>query len=162
MNTFIARAAVFCNQDFLCISTQSTGLLAYAEPSAKPLYLPSDVSDEILGKSIRNALALSKQVGLEEFQEIWKSGIIHSLDNQRDAWAMEKYGYKTKRAMYKNMLCCWISCVDEKLQVKPTHRKTLDTYSGISIDGPEILRIPEYASDAEVGAALREGFIRCT
>ena len=162
MKTLDACAEAVFNHDFFEITTMSQGMLEYAEPDAPPHYLPPDVDDARLGHTLRLALGASKRASVEEFQKIFHSGVIQQLGKERTAWAMKQYGYKSKRAMYKNMDCCWISVFEGVIEIKPTHHKSMDSYSGISNDGPEILHIPETASDAELGAALREGFTRCT
>lgn len=162
MKKIDARASVHFNGDFFEVSTMSQGMLDYAEPDSPPHYLAPDVNNETLGHTLRLALKASKRVSVEEFQKIWTSRIVHKLGDERDAWAMKHYGYKTKRAMYKNMDRCSISVADGQIEIAPMHHKSLDGYSGISNDGPEILRIPETATDTELGAALREGFARCT
>ncbi len=137
-------------------------MLHYPELDAPAQYLAPDVDDTALGNALRNALAASKRVSIEEFQKIFTSGAIQKLGEERTAYVMKQYGYKARRALYKNMMCCWITQVADEIVITPTHHKTIDTYSGISIDGPEIQRLKLDASDAELGAALREGFSRCT
>ena len=60
------------------------------------------------------------------------------------------------------MDCCWIKLQDGIVEIQPTHHKKLDSYSGISNDGPEIQHLSEGISDADFGAAIKEGFSRCT
>lgn len=162
MKKIDARATVFFNQDFFYLCTMSQGMLAYAEPSAPPYYLPPDVDDATLGRTLRAALAASKLVSVDEFQKIFHSGVVQRVGEEHDALAMKQYGYKTKRAMYRKMNCCWLSVSGGQIEIKPTHHKSTDGYSGISNDGPEILHLPISITDAELGAALREGFSRCT
>jgi len=157
-----ARAEVGFNSDYFDVTSVSIGMLNYSEPSVAPQYLPPHVDDATLGASLRRALAASKRVSVEEFQKIFASGIVQKLGKEREQDVMQKYGYKSRRALYKNMMCCWISVFDGLLEIKPTHHKSMDSYSGISNDGPEIIRLPLTVSDAELGAALREGFKRCT
>ncbi|WP_412480367.1 contact-dependent growth inhibition system immunity protein [Azonexus sp. IMCC34839] len=162
MKKIDAHANILFNGVFYCIETMSLGMLAYTEPEATPHYLPPDVEDEILGRTLREALNASKTVSIEEFQKIFHSGVIQQLGNERNAWAMKNYGYKNKRAMYRKMDCCWISAADGQIEIKPTRHKGLDAYSGISNDGPEIQYVSVAISDADLGAALKEGFKRCT
>lgn len=162
MRKLDAAANVCLNELFFEIVTMSQGMLQYGEPSAPLHYLPADTNDTTLGVTLRIALSASKRVGVEEFQKIFHSGIVQERGKAREAEAMQKYGYKTKRALYKNMMCCWVSVFDGKIEIKLTHHKALDAYSGISNDGPEIQHLPVTCSDAELGAALREGFKRCT
>lgn len=162
MKKIDAKATVYFNQDYFELCTMSQGMLAYAEPSASPHYLPPDVDDATLGRTLRIALAASKRVSVEEFQKIFQSGVVQQLGKDRDAWAMKQYGYKTKRAMYRKMNCCWISVSDGQIEVAPAHHKTIDGYTANKTDGPFPLYVAETVSDAELGAALREGFMRCT
>lgn len=157
-----ASAEVGFNGSFFDVISVSIGMINYPEPSAPPYYLDPDVDDATLGATLRFALAASKRVSVEEFQKIFHSGVIQKLGEDREKAVMQKYGYKTKRTLYKNMRCCWISVADGKIEIKPTHQKSLDSYTGISKDGPEIQHLPITVSDAELGAALREGFKHCT
>ncbi|WP_197388765.1 contact-dependent growth inhibition system immunity protein [Ralstonia pseudosolanacearum] len=157
-----AMATAFSNGDFICIVAQSVGMMAYPEPSASPHYLSPDVGDAALGSALRAALASSKHVSVEEFQKIWNSGVIENIESERDDWIKKQYGYKTKRAMYKNMDTCNVSGIDDRVKIQPTHQKTLDGYTVRKDEGPFPLYVPGAAADAELGAALREGFKRCT
>lgn len=162
MKKFVARSAVFFNGDFFCIVTQSTGMLAYAEPDAPPRYLPPDVDDATIGKTLRIALVASKQIEPAEFQKIWKSGIIDQNDAARDTFAMQHYGYKSRRAMYKNMDNCLVSASDGMIEISPSHHHGIDGYSADKRIGPFPLSVSDTVTDAELGAAIREGFKRCT
>ncbi len=157
-----AVAEVVMNEKFFWFTTMSQGGMNYVEPVSPPRYLLSDADNEAIGEALRLTIAGSRKVSAAEFVKFFNSGHIQQLTEERNKAAMQKYGYKTKRALYKNMLCCWISVFDGKIEIKPTHHKSLDGYSGISNDGPEIQYLPTTCTDAELGAALREGFTRCT
>lgn len=161
MKKIDARAEVYFNDDFIQITTFSQGMLDYAEPDVPPHYLTPDMDNARLGHTLRLALAASKKVSTEEFQKIFHSGVIQSLNKDRVARVMKQYGYKTKRAMYSNLGNCSISIADNQIKIQPMHHKSLDGYSAMT-DGPQPLYIPETATDAELGAALRESFKRCT
>ncbi len=111
---------------------------------------------------MRLALSKSKRVTTAEFQEIFKSGLVQKISKERDAAIMQRYGYKTRKSLLRKMACCWITADDEKIEIKPTHHKNIDGYSGISNDGPEIIFVAANISDEQLGVALREGFSRCT
>jgi hypothetical protein len=162
MKKITHHASAFFNEKFIRIATQAIGMIVVGDSLVEPEYLAPDVDDAMLGATLRQCLQKSRHIEMSEFQKMFKAGVFNQLDEERNQAAMQKYGYKTKRALYKNMLCCWISVSDEKIQIKPTHHKSLDSYSGISNDGPEIQHLSMTVSDAELGAALREGFKRCT
>ena len=158
----IKRSCTFFNGSFFWLHTQAVGMIAVGDSLVEPVYLAPDVDDVVLGAMLRQCLQKSRHIEMPDFQRMFKAGVFNQLDEERNQAAMQKYGYKTKRALYKNMLCCWISLVDGRIEIKPTNHKTLDAYSGISNDGPEIQHLAVTCSDAELGAALREGFKRCT
>ena len=153
--------SVTLNADFFCITTMSQGMLNYLEPDVQPHYLAPSVDDSTLGKTLRTALAASKRVSVEEFQAIFHSGVIQKLGDERMRAVMQKYGYKTKRAMYKNMDKCSVDLGDGKIVIQPMHHKSIDGYSATT-SGPESLVVDAAISDAELGAALRDAFKRCT
>jgi len=156
------KASVYFNGDFYEFVTMSQGMLAYADPQCSPEFLSPDVSDERLGSTLRMALAASKHVSIAEFQEIFKSGIVQKLAKEREVSVLQQYGYKNRKSLFKFMNCCWVTAQDGEIEIKPTHHKSIDGYSGISNDGPEILVVAADINDSELGAALREGFSRCT
>jgi hypothetical protein len=158
----LARAEVGFNGDFFQVISVSSGMLSYPELTSEVRYLEPDADDSALGDALRLALGESKQVSIAEFQKIFASGEIQRIGEERNKYAMKKYSYKSKRAMFRKMMCCWINISENQIQIKPTHHNSIDGYSGISLDGDEILNLPVNATDAELGAALREGFNRCT
>lgn len=137
-------------------------MLNYDDPEVAAQILPSTSTDPELGAALKLALSKSKHTSVAEFQEIFKSGIVQKIAKDREIGLMQQYGYKTRRALMRKMACCWITADDNKIEIKPTHHKNIDSYSGISNDGPEILFVDPHISDEQLGAALREGFARCT
>lgn len=162
MNKNTADASIYYNGDFFEFVTMSRGMLGYADPDAPPSYLTPDATNEKLGSAVRDALSSSKRISVSDFQALFKSGVVQKTQKEREIAVIHRYGYKSRRAVYLNMLCCWISAFDEVIQIQPTLHDSLDGYKGISKDGPEILRIPRSATDTELGTALKEGFRRCT
>ncbi|MEY4077282.1 MAG: hypothetical protein RIQ69_1652 [Pseudomonadota bacterium] len=157
----VKRSCVFFNEDFFWIHTQAVGMINVGDPLVEPEYLAPDVDDAMLGATLRQCLQKSRHIEMSEFQKMFKAGVFNQLDEERNQAAMQKYGYKTKRALYKNMLCCWISMFDGKVKIAPSHQKSVESYTATK-DGPEPFTLHGPISDAELGAALREGFKRCT
>lgn len=163
MKKIESAAEASFNGNFIQLVTFSIGMLDYAEPDAPPHYLPPDVDDAALGHTLRLALKASKRVSVDEFQKMFHSGVIQQRSKDREAWAMKHYGYKTKRAMYKNMDICSIEIANGQIMIQPTHMKAADGSYTVKTDtGPFPLYVAETVSDAELGAALREGFKHCT
>jgi hypothetical protein len=155
-------ASVYFNGDFFQIWTMSRAGLRYADPDVEPFYLEPDVDNQVLGNTLRIALSKSKEIVGIKFMEIFKSGRVQEKDKEENKKLMKQYGYKTKRALYKNMDKCSISVFEGNIEIQPTHHDSLDGYSANQNKGPFALLIPETATDEELGAAVREGFTRCT
>lgn len=162
MRNVKARADVFFNQAFFYVVTQSMGTFAYPEPEATPHFLPPDTDDASLGKTLRVALRASKTVSAEEFQRIWNSGQVNDIEKAHDTLAMENYGFKTRRAMYKNMDSCSVCIVDGTIEIQPLRHTSIDGYTADKVQGPFRFAVSEDVSDAELGAALRKGFSLCS
>lgn len=162
MKLFDGYAAAYFHRDFFRIDAMSQGLLNYADPDVPPFYLENDVNDETLGRTLRVAWGAGKKVSVDEFQQIYKSGAVQESGRERDAFAINKYGYKSQREMGKGMDCCWIRVLNGNVEIKPTHHNRVDGYTGISNDSSELINLPDSSSDQEIGIALREGFRRCT
>ena len=75
---------------------------------------------------------------------------------------MTRYGYKTKRALFKNMLSCGVTLQEGTIIIRPSYHDQLEGWSGGRFTEKDYVRVPETASPAEVGAGLRLAFSRCT
>ncbi|WP_428941074.1 contact-dependent growth inhibition system immunity protein [Xanthomonas oryzae] len=160
-----SKGAKICfNGKFYRFVTMSKGMLWYADPDMQSKYLDPDVADSELGYLLRMTLAESRQVSVEDFHKILNSRIVQERSKEREKWEMKNYGYKTKKAMLRNMITCSISVGNggDQIEIQPTHKDSLDGYTIKKDTGPFPLYIPTTATDAELGAALREGFKRCT
>jgi len=154
------RVTAKLNERFICLVPQSGYRLAMPEPTALERLLTPDVPDSILGEAVQNSLAESKFLTLEEAKA------LRSVADSRDAeWVrslMDRYGYRTKQALFKNMKSCSIVVSDDELVFSPSHHDKLDSWSRSKGDGIEDVIIPSDSSMTEVGAALRLAFSRCT
>ena len=148
------------NGDFISIESYSGYANAnMADPSAPEFLLEVEASDEILGKSIVEALNNSRPLSLEEHRNTAKN-----LAENYKAWIqrmMEKYNYKTKRALFKNMKSCSILCREGMIIIKPSYHQTLEGWSGDRINKEDYVTLPAESSFSELGAALRLAFTRC-
>lgn len=162
MKKLTRRACVFSTPEFMQISTQSTGMIAYGDPDVEPFYTGHDVDSATLGKILRVALSFSKQVSLEEFHRILNSGVLEDTDKKQETLLVENYKYKNKREMLKKRDTCNVSAVDGQIEIQPCHQDSLEGYSANKVKGPFAIQVPEECSDEELGEALREAFKRCT
>jgi hypothetical protein len=162
-----------CNGDFILVETVS-GYRgpAHREPKGKQHFLALDSSDEQLGQAVIDALAYSRLVLPAPRTDVW----IHP-DTEFDmelydyrqvverlkAWnkdLMTRYGYKTKRALFKSMDHCGIERKGRKIAISPYRHIALQAWE--PFDESANVVIPADGSPAEIGSALRLAFSRCT
>lgn len=163
-------ASVMYNGDFYCVETWSGyGGGAIQDPKGSQHLLAPDVSDEELGLALLDALAHSRFVlsapkegvtvhpEVEYDFELYDRAIKDELYLTWTEFLMKRYGYKTKRALFKNMQNCSIRQESDILIIIPTYHQKLEQWGGKI----EPVVLPYKSTAAEIGAALREGFRRC-
>src|SRR5260370_21640236 len=98
------------NGDFICVKTYSGYRSARDDPNGSQHLLPPDVEDRELGSALLDCLAHSRFLDPREQSDEHRTLFDYELGNERySEWArrlMATYGYKTKRALFKNMRSC--------------------------------------------------------
>lgn len=155
-------ASCYCNNEFLLIETQSGLGMVAADPLFPSYLLQPDASEQEIGDTVLQALSDSRTLNnLEEriaFFELEKG------KKQYAAWIamlMENYGYKTKRALFKDMKNCSIHCVNGVITISPTRHEKLEGWGRTKGDGIEDVILTVDNSPAEIGAGLRLALSRC-
>jgi hypothetical protein len=163
------------NQDFFCIETYSGyGGGTDRDPKGSQSLLPSDASNESVGAALLEALSRSRFVLPEPRKDVWIHPAAtfdlelsdYELSAERyKTWIadlMHRYGYKTKRVLFKDMNSCTIECDDGFITIQPSHHDKLEGWGREKGDGIEDVVIPADSSPEAIGAALRLAFSRCT
>lgn len=132
-----------------------------------------DVNNEELGACVQEALARSRFVLSEPRNDVWihpeatfdRDLYDYDLTNRRyDQWVasvMDRYEYKTKRALFKDMRRCSIESKNGEITIRPSCHEKLEGWSGKGIAESDCVVISVTGSPAEVGAALRLALGRC-
>jgi hypothetical protein len=172
--TKVAWANAKFNGDFILVETFSGYTSSMRDPKGKQRFLAPDANDEELGLAVLDALASSRFVLPGPRTDVWihpDAGFDMELYDYRQtaaryaAWTkdlMARYGYKTKRALFKNMKSCSIERKGGTITISPSHHEKLEAWSREKDDGIEDAVIAADAKPAEIGAALRLAFSRCT
>ncbi|WP_456311304.1 contact-dependent growth inhibition system immunity protein [Serratia proteamaculans] len=155
-------ASVYYTKEFLCIDTYS-GLGRVARDSVFPSrLLPPDAEDELVGAQILQALSNSRTLNaLEERVAFFD---LEKGKEKYAAWIailMEKYGYKSKKALFKDMKNCGIHLVKNVITISPTRHEKLEAWGRTKGDGIEDVTLSTDSSPAEIGAGLRLALSRC-
>ncbi|EES3901627.1 CdiI family contact-dependent growth inhibition immunity protein, partial [Escherichia coli] len=77
------------------------------------------------------------------------------------ATLMEKYGYRTKRALFKNMKKVGIHLVNDVITIRPSFHEKLEAWSGNRINESDYVVLPADSSPTEIGSGLRLALSRC-
>jgi hypothetical protein len=168
-------ASVLFNSDFICIETQSgyrSGEIT--DHKGLQIFLKPDATNEAIGLAVLDAMAKSRWVLPAPRPEF---DIHPSVEYDLDlfdyklsalryaAWVktmMERFGYKTKRALFKGLEHCLISSQSGVIAITPMRRMGSEGWKGLGPNNAGVLEISAESTPAEIGAALRVAFSRCT
>jgi hypothetical protein len=157
-------ASVYCNGDFYNISSKSGYRIFLSDPSGFEIDKALDVTDEELGKTVLEAISHSRFIrpeAREEFEQFFSPARIAASYATWVASLLEKYKYKTRRNLFKNMALCHIAATKDEIEISPMRHEKLESWTGLKSEGIEDVVLPAHSSPEEVGKALRTAFGRC-
>lgn len=157
----LKRARAYSNQDFILVETSSGWGRYTADPNGLEIYLRPDASDNELGQAVLNALSKSRAVINDLELMDWRK--IEVRYREWVARVMKSYSYKTKRAMFKDMMSCRIELnpIRDRLDLVPLIHRNLEGWGRESNDDIENVTISATSTSPEIGFALRQAFSRC-
>lgn len=170
----MAWANAKLNKDFLCIQTYSGYGSSRADHKGSMHLLPFDASDKAVGEALLDALSKSRFVLPEPRNDVWvhpeatfDSDLydLNAMEQRYQEWVsllMERYGYRSKRALFKDMKSCNIKSRLGEFVMTPSHHEKLEAWSGKGISDSDNVVILATSSPSEVGVALRLALSRCT
>ncbi|EBG5295306.1 contact-dependent growth inhibition system immunity protein [Salmonella enterica] len=154
------RARACLTDEFLCLETLSGSGLYCSDPAYPCQLLPFDSDNARIGYEVLRVLQNSRIFTPEESDEYL---YFESMQARYDVWSaglMEKYKYKTKRALFKNMKNCPITCVDNIINIQPTRHTRLEQWDWGGHDN-DVVRLPVISEPEEIGSALKQAFECC-
>jgi len=154
------QASAYINEKFILIITRH-GCAGGGYDYNSPIYFfpPNTEDDESLGLALLASIQSSRPISLEEFPKV--SAIKNG--NQYDVFfaeVMDRFKYKTKHALFKNMKLVFISGIDENIKLSPSRHLKLQEWEGLGDESKYII-FPYSVSAPEAGAALRLAFEHC-
>ncbi|MBS0271758.1 MAG: CdiI family contact-dependent growth inhibition immunity protein [Proteobacteria bacterium] len=153
------QAGASDNGDFISVETYSSYSLAIGDPTVTEYLLSPEASDEELGCAVLGSLRQSRFLSFEE-----EGYLLENATSNYKLWVeklMTTYGYKTKRALFKNMKSCGVECKDNIITIRPSNHEKLEGWSGDGISQEDYVKVPSDSPPAEIGRALRLAFSRC-
>lgn len=155
-------ASVYYTKEFLCLDTYSGLGRAGRDPVFPSRLLSPDAEDKFVGEQILQALSDSRTLNILEERVAFFD--LEKGKKQYAAWVamlMEKYGYKNKKALFKDMKNCGIHLVNGSITISPTRHEKLEAWGRTKGDGIDDVVLPVGSSPEEIGVALRLALDRC-
>jgi hypothetical protein len=168
-------AVALFNNDFIFVETYS----GYrggtdADPKGKAIFLAPDVNDETLGVAVLDAMTHSRfvlyapregstyppEIEFDTEIGVYKLSAERYLQWVKDV--MARYRYKTRRKLFQDMKNCSIERKSGVITIMPSEHQKLEQWGRDTVDQFENVVIPDNSTAAEIGAALRLAFSRCT
>jgi hypothetical protein len=152
------QAAVDFNGDFMLVQTYSGYRSTRFDPEGARHLLCPDASDESVGAAVMDALSLSRFLPLEEVSAFFDWRLIEKEYAAQTQFVMACYGYKTKRALFRNMVHLSVRRTDDIITITPSIHDQLEGWEGKT---DEDIAISADSAPADVGAAVRLALSRC-
>lgn len=154
-------AVAYENQDLINISTWSSCGIRALDPDGANILLSKNASNEELGQAALLALSKSRKIEQSEIATFFDRDNVNQRYNNWVANLMDKYGYKTKRALFKKMMRCSIEIRNGVLTISPSYHDKLEGWGGEGFTESDKVILPINSSPEEIGAGLRLAFSRC-
>ncbi|MGW8308723.1 MAG: contact-dependent growth inhibition system immunity protein [Achromobacter pulmonis] len=151
------------NNEFIFLETYSGYWNFLPDSEGKKCLLPPSSSDAELGLAAVEALCASRQIDPKNDPKFFD--IAGRVVPQYKKWVaemMERFEYKTKRCMFKDMKSCSVELMGDSLVMQPSHHEKLEAWSGEGLTEKDYVILAADSSPKQVGAALRLTFTRCT
>lgn len=151
------------NKDFIFLETYSGLWSCLPDPSGEQIFLPASVSETELGTALIKALDASCVVDPVENPEFYD--VMGRVVPQYSSWVgsvMGKYGYKTRRAMFKDMKNCAVEMEGGVIVIKPSHHEKLEAWSGKGLTVEDYVSVSSSVEPSELGAGVYLALSRCT
>ncbi|EKY3243185.1 CdiI family contact-dependent growth inhibition immunity protein [Cronobacter dublinensis] len=155
-------AGVYSTKEFISIETYSGLGMVAMDPLFPPHLLSPESDDETIGKTIFQALSDSRKLtSLDERVELFDLEKGKQRYSEWIAMLREKYGYKSKKALFKDMKHCGIHCVNGVMNISPFRHEKLEAWGDTGRDESDEVILSLENSPAEIGAGLRLALSRC-
>jgi hypothetical protein len=154
-------ASAKANGDFICIDTYSGYRRCALDSEVKHYVFPSDVTDHELGLALLDCLARSRFLSSEEIGPFFD---YRNVQKRYEEWVkslMDRFQYKTRRSLFKNLASCDIESVDGLVVITPSKHEKLEDWSGDGISKEEFVTVSVKNPVEEIGSALKLAFGRC-
>ena len=155
-------AAIYANDEFVCVQTCSGLRSTASDPAGKLIFLHAVPMPHELGQALQEALLVSRRLTPEEIGHFFDVTAIEIRYEDWVAVMMQKFGYQTRRELFKKMKHCQVECSAGTIFIRPTFHEKLEAWSGKGIEKTDHILISEMASPYELGEGALLAMSRCT
>jgi len=155
-------AAIYANEKFVCVQTCSGLRSTTSDPAGKLIFLHASPVPQELGRALQEALSLSRILTPEEIGQFFDLAAVEKRYEDWVAVMMEKFGYSTRRDLFKKMKHCIVECSNRVISIRPTFHEKSEAWSGKGIDKTDHVLISETASSHDLGEGALLAISRCT
>lgn len=152
-------ADISINDEFIIIETQSGLGRVGVDPDFPQFILDFNADDELIGKTILEALSKSRTLNDLEDRRIFFD--IDRCKDQYKKWVsglMINYGYKTRKSLFLNMRKCSVHLMNGVITISPTIHEKLESWSEV-VGGDVVLSLDD--SLKKLGEGFRMALGRC-
>lgn len=149
------------NETAIIIQTQSGNGLLAIDYMYQPHVLPLDIDDNMLGETLLQSLSSSRTLVLDS-EEIIDFFDLTKGKERYENWVdylHQSLNYKSKKALFKNMMSCSISLFNGMIEISPSRHVKLHAWDGLDDDKTIIL--PLDSTPDEIGKGLRLAMSYC-
>lgn len=154
--------SIFSNKKFINIKTRSGWGIFIDDPKGLDVYLAPDIDETELGSNVLAALQKSRLVRPSEDPSLFNSAEVQA---RYIAWIekmLQEYQYKSKIALFKGMLNCGVSIVQNEVVIKPMKRERGDGFGSTLRAEKDYVLLPLSSKVNDIGAGVRLALSRCS
>jgi CDI immunity protein len=152
------EASVDAFRQFTWIFSQAVYGAAVGDPKGDNRFHPAEMSDEELGRAAREALMASRFITPDHPE--WTA--LMRFPTKEEGQALQerlkaRAGVKTLKALYSGARSVSLELRNGAITIHPSRYRGSGHWEGVP--GAEPIKVPQSVSDAELGAAIREGLL---
>jgi hypothetical protein len=153
---------VFMNNDFLNVQTRS-GYRSYVfDSDGENIFLPPDFNAVTLGESVLKALSKSRIIDPKDFGVFFDRDRLQNQYNEWINYCKKTYGYKTKKAMFRDIKNLDIELYNRKIIMRPWHQEKPEIFGPTKNKELDNVIISTDSTPEEIGRAVHLALSRCT
>lgn len=124
-------------------------------------YLDHDANAKEIGNAVLHSLRRYKKLTAVEV------GVFFDLSKSESAYQiwvdslLHRYGYNSKKELFKSMKHCSVRLQDQILKISPSKHEKLEAWSGTGQGGQDDVLVQVSSSSGEVGEGVRTALERC-